>query len=36
MTDYDSVRTCCKDKTICNKCFKFMKAAGEVLYDALS
>lgn len=35
MNDYDFVRSCCSGANICNKCWKFMIAAGEVLHESL-
>lgn len=35
MTDYDNIRTCCKGKTICESCWKFLTAAYEVLKASL-
>lgn len=34
MTDYDPVRTCCSDKKICLKCWKFIIMAAKVV-DAI-
>ena len=31
MTDYDEIRTCCKDAAICNRCWAFITAAVKVL-----
>lgn len=35
MTDYDNIRTCCKGKTICESCWKYLTAAYEVLKESL-
>ncbi|CAI5742849.1 unnamed protein product [Hyaloperonospora brassicae] len=35
LTDYDDIRTCCDGASICNRCWKFMIAAVEVLNAAL-
>lgn len=31
MTDYDSIRTCCQDKAMCVRCWKFIAMAVKVL-----
>ena len=35
MTDYDSIRTCCSDAAICNRCWKFIAIAVKVLDRAI-
>ena len=31
MTDYDYIRTCCKGKELCKRCWNYIKAAYDVL-----
>lgn len=35
LTDYDDIRTCCQDKAICTKCWRFIQVATTVIDDAL-
>lgn len=35
MTDYDTIRTCCKGANICLNCWEFMRIGAEILSQAL-
>ena len=35
MDDYNAVRSCCEGANMCPKCFKFMKAAANILHKSL-
>lgn len=36
LTDYDEIRTCCQDKQICEKCWKFITLAIQILTKSLN
>ncbi|CAK1552139.1 unnamed protein product [Leptosia nina] len=35
LTDYDEIRTCCQEANVCDKCWRFMVIACEVINTAL-
>uniref|UniRef100_A0A183BQI6 DNA primase n=1 Tax=Globodera pallida TaxID=36090 RepID=A0A183BQI6_GLOPA len=35
LTDYDSIRNCCKDKSVCKKCWRWITIAVDVLENLL-
>lgn len=35
MTDYDSIRTCCSDASICKRCWAFIAVAVKVLDQSI-
>ena len=36
LTDYDEIRTCCKEARVCNRCWNYMKIAYEILFKILT
>lgn len=36
ISDYDDVRTCCKESSICRECWPFMKIGAKILYTILT
>ncbi|XP_068629481.1 DNA primase small subunit [Battus philenor] len=35
LTDYDEIRTCCQEAKVCDKCWKFMVIACEIIHKCL-
>lgn len=36
INDYDDIRTCCKEKNICDKCWRYMSIGVRFLYETLT